>query len=520
MTKMAPTSFEFVVQQGDKAFSKVTQTKIRRQAMKAVAAARRQTGQYGKHNLRQHEISYTSTESSSDSSLSPTAVPVGGDAECDSRAVVHKKRSNTGGRGGEHYPKGETEPLDPDQAVLAALHKLSSTMFHSELELFMMDYSIQPADLSALTTIHIAPVASAIFTAEPSKLRDLLACRQWSYFEHLYSRYGQSPCLDDAIRCLIIVCQGILAPSPKTSSGMILAQYGKALKSLQEAINEPTGWANVDTLCATNILQLFSAVYPQAGSPQTWSQHLAGCMRMIQLRGPHEWKTDYEKALLITLTATMVTESFLQNIPCFLEEPDWLKAVAACKAESDLFSDRSPLAVDMGMLIIPLPGACKRVGDVVCSENPSPEAIEAVRREVRDLRKGIRLWRNRFDTEVLLNLPSARVSAGEKYKRLDALANALIFEIILARLMGSVVPSDRFVMEDEIQQHGAYIARIEQECMKEDYRTAFYMNQKRMIAMSLIESSPLWRLPVSRPEGLIEAWKFRQWCDSVPRRSP
>jgi len=215
-----------------------------------------------------------------------------------------------------------------------------------------------------------------------------------------------------------------------------------------------------------------------------------------------------------------VTESFLNNTPCFLEEPDWLEAVAACKAESDRFSDRSPLAVDMVVLIIGLPGAVKRVGDVICSDSPTTNSIASVRREVRDLRKGIRLWRNRFDTELLLNLPSAPVSASEKYKRLDALANALMFEIILARLIGSVIPSDRFVMEDEIQEHGAYIARIEEECMKQDYRTAFYMSQKGMIAVSLMESSPLWRLPVQRQEDLIEAWKFRQWCDSVPRRSP
>jgi hypothetical protein len=248
---MASSSFEFVVHEGDKAFSKVTQTKIRRQAMKAVAAARRQTGKYGKHNLRQHAASYTKT----DSEMSPASVAV---EDRDKRVVVHKKRSKHGGGNDDHYPNQETAYSATDETVAMALNKLSSSVFFSELELFMMDYSIQPADLSALTSIHLGPVASAIFALQPAKLRKLLSCRQWSYFEHLYSRYGHSACLDDAIRCLIMVAQHVLAPSSRTSSGVILTHYGTALKSLQKAIHDPHGWADPDTLCATHILQLFS----------------------------------------------------------------------------------------------------------------------------------------------------------------------------------------------------------------------------------------------------------------------
>jgi hypothetical protein len=130
----------------------------------------------------------------------------------------------------------------------------------SGLELFMMDYSVQPADLSALTSIHITPVAVAVLTAQPGKPRDLLSSRQWSYFEHLYSQYGHSACLDDAIRCLIMVAQCLLAPSSRTSSGVILAQYGAALKSLQKAISDPDCWADPETLCATNICKSFLSV--------------------------------------------------------------------------------------------------------------------------------------------------------------------------------------------------------------------------------------------------------------------
>jgi hypothetical protein len=173
----------------------------------------------------------------------------------------------------------------------------------------------------------------------------------------------------------------------------------------------------------------------------------------------------------------------------------------------------------MGNLITRLPGSCKRVGDVVCNDNPSAEDLERVRQEVRQLRKEIRLFRNRLDTELIIDLPSSTVSVSDKYKRLDIFANALLFQMISARLMGSVAVSERFLMEDEIQQHGTYVSKMEETSNRNDYRTGFYMSQKGLIATSLMETSPLWRAPC-RSDEIIEAWKFRQWCDALPRRSP
>ena len=170
--------------------------------------------------------------------------------------------------------------------------------------------------------------------------------------------------------------------------------------------------------------------------------------------------------------------------------------------------------------MVKLPGACKRVGDVVCSTNPSPAAITTARQEVRQLRKALRQWRNLFDTELIIDPPPASVPPSQRYKRLDALANALVLEVVLARLAGSVQVSERFAMEDEIQQHGAHIASMEASCYARDYRTAFYLSQKYVIAAALMETSHLWRAPCSSSGELIEAWKFRAWCEAVPRQSP
>jgi hypothetical protein len=255
---MSPASYEFVMQEGPKGFSKVTQKKIRRQAMMAVAAARRQSGRYGKHNLCQHAVSHGKAESE----LAPIAVPIG-DRSDTRMLVVHRDKGlpRNGVQKGPDEDQSANERvsyLSTEETMATALNKLRTSMFYSELELFLMDFSVEPADLSALTCVHVASAVRNILTTQPDKLKDVLSSRQRSYFEHLYSRFGQAACLDDAIRCLIMVAQDLLAPSARTSQRAILAQYGRALESLQRALNDQHKWADPDTLCATKLLQLFS----------------------------------------------------------------------------------------------------------------------------------------------------------------------------------------------------------------------------------------------------------------------
>jgi hypothetical protein len=212
------------------------------------------------------------------------------------------------------------------------------------------------------------------------------------------------------------------------------------------------------------------------------------------------------------------SETFLQNERSFLEDLDWQEAVRSCTLKTDRYSDRSPLAIQLALLMHRMPGACKRVGDVVCGENPSKAAINTVREEVRQLRHDLRQWRKSFDTELILDLSSEAVSTRDRYKRLDALGNALVSEIIVARLLGSVSASERFLMEDEIQESATYIHKNMETSMRNDYRTALYLSQKAMVGVACVKTSHLWRAP--RVSELIEPWKFAAWCDAVPRKSP
>jgi hypothetical protein len=98
--------------------------------------------------------------------------------------------------------------------------------------------------------------ASTILRTE-STLSNLLVCRQQSYFSFIPSRVGQTEALHNAFQCLRTVAHSTLAPSRKTSDDLIMKDYGKALRSLQCAIDDEMNRYTAETLCAIGLLAIF-----------------------------------------------------------------------------------------------------------------------------------------------------------------------------------------------------------------------------------------------------------------------
>lgn len=197
--------FTFVVQgPRNLKFNKETRTKIKKQAMKAVGAARRQSGTYGKHNLRQFPVYRTGTRTA------------------DGRDI-------------------RLEPVLPPPMPLHGFER----MLH--------DNGITPGSLAG----YISTLSSGVLSSHGCKLTGMVACCDWTYFTFIPARYGSSQCLDDAVRCLMIKAWSILTPNYRVSRATLLGHYVKALRSLQDAVNDPNGWHEADVLSATESLAHF-----------------------------------------------------------------------------------------------------------------------------------------------------------------------------------------------------------------------------------------------------------------------
>lgn len=79
-------------------------------------------------------------------------------------------------------------------------------------------------------------------------------------------------------------------------------------------------------------------------------------MRVVKHRGPRRFSTEFEKALFAAHVGTIVSESLLENVPCYLEEPKWMALYLGLAQASDFLTDRHPLTLNIRAAMFKLPG--------------------------------------------------------------------------------------------------------------------------------------------------------------------
>lgn len=234
----SPLSYEFIDLSLDAGVPTSDETRrlIRKQAMSRAAAARKERGFWGQHNLRQYPVSSLGLEAST--------VPEG-----------------------EGTAPG-TEPADSTSRQPGVMQMASAKVLipasvpSSGYESMRMEYGFDLLDVSGLTTYHSGRLTAQLLSREPLRLVHILRCRQLSYFSFLPSRYGHSACLDDAARCVAArVSQWMKLPS-KTPNVGVLSLYAKSLHSLQSALNDSVLCLQPETLCATAILAIYEVKRP------------------------------------------------------------------------------------------------------------------------------------------------------------------------------------------------------------------------------------------------------------------
>lgn len=107
--------------------------------------------------------------------------------------------------------------------------------------------------------VNLETLCSHFLNAHPQMLSQLVIQPDEAaneYFGHVVRYYGHLQCLDDALQTVVAQVQANLCPQSGPSGQEILAKYGKALRSLQEAISSAS-WEGPEVLCATQLLALF-----------------------------------------------------------------------------------------------------------------------------------------------------------------------------------------------------------------------------------------------------------------------
>ncbi|KAF2804042.1 uncharacterized protein BDZ99DRAFT_575698 [Mytilinidion resinicola] len=521
--KPSRPEFAFVSQEFNDDGSKqsVDRKTVRKQAMRAVAVSRRARGNYGKHNLRQYPIMLLLDEEVNQAQ--------NGDYELEATSQIQ-------------------------QAPCRNSYSIPSSPIAQGFESMRIRFGVDILELPSLASSHLARLASSRLASEPAIFAGLLQCKQVSYIGHVPARFGNSVCMEDAASCLAAKMRRMLCPNDAAITDvMVIGLYSKALKSLQNAINDPVQVLNPDTLCATELLAAFEFLEFSQHYQGTRQYHLDGAACIIRHRGPNSYKSDYEISLFMALSGPIFTDAMWQNDNRFIVEEGWQNAVyAMVDPHSSL--EGSPMVVEFWARIVHVSAYFRDVTAIVCGqdilqgtkyshaptctegcEHP-PKSVHELACRGFNIRRRIQEWRHEYRDMLIEDTSYQQSKEAYAVFRWQFFGVYLSVTALLNRLIGAISSSMRIELENESHEFASRVVLMEQDALEEQAtdefylaqktvpRADFYSTQKVVVARSILATSMSWsddsmtdhQSPIGE-EQLIERWKFEAWCKLLGR---
>lgn len=205
-------------------------------------------------------------------------------------------------------------------------------------------------------------------------------------------------------------------------------------------------------------------------------------------------------------------ESLLNNQKCFLDNPIWAQPIKNAIQERETFTDRSPLGIKLLTLLTKLPGLVKKTCHMVAVQSTlRAESFDSLAADLRELRSDIAGWRREFNM-VLIH---AKNKANPD-KRYEFLGTCLIIQIFTSRLLGSILPAERGLLEEEAQCFAIELKHL-QASVGPRTREKLLLTQKAKIANAAIETRGDFAAVVGNGR-IVEAWRLRKFCSSFGRK--
>jgi len=508
---------------------------IRKQAMKKASAARRRDGNYGKHNLRQLPLFlFEETNVAQE----PSVRPIVTSPETDyGRSVqkVEEEAEEIKDKDIQLWSRKQEKAFVDQQRWLAklALNKyLPPRVSSTGYELMSSKSGFDIVELSTLATLHVGRATRRAISGDPYQLvHQLRTQKQWSYLSFLPSLYGHVTCLNDAVDCAVARAQRVVSPNQITEA-QVISYYLKALDSLQKALDSPKERVKAEVLCATEILGLYevniltclarrstnSTKLLEPSDEIAWIRHAAGAARLIQLRGPNHYGTEFEKALFMAHSGSIMTEALLNNERCFLEQDMWKSVFRSVVVEGSLVSDRSEIVVSLLILKSHIPGTFVDVTSIVSHENHDPAYIFRMILFIQQLRSDLLDWHDDYQS-ILKQAPKILPGTMEYDRQCKVVATYLSCIILVNRLLAAMNSPQRVKLELETRAYINQMLDMESEAQSTKSAACLFMAQTAGVAKATIAVTKDWLEEPQDGEnkGLVEKWKFDKWCRTMGR---
>ena len=188
---------------------------------------------------------------------------------------------------------------------------------------------------------------------------------------------------------------------------------------------------------------------------------------------------------------------------------------AACPDET--FTDRSELGIALMILMAKTPGLAKRTGHaVIVQDTLQPEDFESIAADLRVVRSAIITWRRKFNMALLRIRERPLNDTGDFEKRYELLGISLIINILMSRMLCCIVPSERALLEEEVQNLAIELKAV-QGSAEHNKRATFFLSQKATVAEATIATHAEF-LDVAGSGMVVDAWRLKRFCELLGRR--
>lgn len=169
------------------------------------------------------------------------------------------------------------------------------------------------------------------------------------------------------------------------------------------------------------------------------------------------------------------------------------------------------------MLMAKIPGLAKRTGHaVVVQDTLEPGDFEAIAADIRVVRSAVVTWRRKFNTALIHAEERSCRDTTDFGKRYELLAISLIINIMASRLLCSIVPNDRTLLEEEVQNLAVEFKSV-QGSVEHNRRAGFYLAQKAKIVDAAIVTHADFQEAMGSGK-VVEPWRLKRFYESLGRK--
>ncbi|KAJ4309630.1 hypothetical protein N0V94_008841 [Neodidymelliopsis sp. IMI 364377] len=141
------------------------------------------------------------------------------------------------------------------------------------------------------------------------------------FIHEVPARIGHNPALDAAVAVLIDAHTSLM--HKRTSDDIVsINLYLRAIKMLQNCLEDPRQGMSTNTLCASVLLGLVEALAgPRKGN--RYLAHVGGAGRLMELQGPEQFQDPFAKDILRFNRGGIIVSACYERKSCFLAAPEW-----------------------------------------------------------------------------------------------------------------------------------------------------------------------------------------------------